>query len=183
MSSHHFVREEQEPALLIMDVEAAEKDTIQQLLEWSPTVIVTEDTVQKVVLWGIKIDVVIAPPSHIEYWKESLQEQAPIKILSCASGKETLSTALYFLIASKQKAVNILSSQPLTEFESFGSLDLTVFQSGKRWSFIRSGYYEKWLPAGSMLHIYPKEGASVHHIQQDGRFIIERQESFWISEE
>jgi thiamine pyrophosphokinase len=183
MSSHHIIREDQEPALLIMDVEAAEFDLTQELLEWSPTVIVHEDAVAQVLSWGIKIDVVIADASNIQSLTTSLHDQFPLKLVSCNSVDEALSTALYFLIAVKQKAVNILSFESLDTFEPFTTLDLSVFQSGKRWSYIRSGLYEKWLPAGRTVHIYPTDKQSTIRTDVDGVIVIRRENGFWVAEE
>jgi hypothetical protein len=182
MSSHHFVREEQEPALVIFDSGMASLETIQQLLEWSPTVVVWEEVIEEVLSWGIKIDVVIAAGSNAERWKGTLQEQAPVKILSCENKTDAVATALYFLIASKQKAVNVLSNQPLTEFATYASLDICVFQNGLRWSHIRSGHFEKWLPAGSKLVTSPPNELNPHVIASDGIQEISRDTDFWVAE-
>ncbi|HYG16495.1 MAG TPA: thiamine diphosphokinase, partial [Bacteroidia bacterium] len=40
MSSHHFVKEKQEPALIIANGEACSRELLGQLLEWQPTVMV-----------------------------------------------------------------------------------------------------------------------------------------------
>jgi len=183
MSSHHIIREDQEPALLIMDVQAAEFELTQELLEWSPTVIVHEDVVSHVLSWGIKIDVVIANASNIQSLTTSLHDQFPLKLISCSAPKEALSTALYFLMAAKQKAVNILSLESLDTFEPFTTLDLSVFQSGKRWCFIRNGLYEKWLPAGRTVHVHPTEEQSTIMTDVDGVIVIRREKGFWVSEE
>lgn len=55
MSSHHFVKENQEPALLILCTEAIPFEKLQEILEWSPTVITTEGCIEKVLGWGIKM--------------------------------------------------------------------------------------------------------------------------------
>ncbi len=183
MSSHHIIREDQEPALLIMDAQAVSYETVQELLEWSPTVMVAEQALPDVLLWGIKIDVVIAATSSISALTASLYDQFPIKLISCNTQEETLSTALYFLIAAKQKAVNILSIERLKNFESFSSLDLSVLQASKRWSFIRNGLYEKWLPAGRIIHIYHTDIQSVVHTDRDGILIIRRDSGFWVAED
>jgi len=183
MSSHHFVREDQEPALLIVSTQTTPFDTIQELLEWSPTVIVSEQVLPQVLLWGVKVDVVVAVSENIPALRNSLQDQFPIKLLSCNSIDDTLSTALYFLIASKQKAVNILSNDPLEVFESFSILDLCVFHSGKKWSFIRSGNYEKWLPAGRTLSVYTMGNESALTSKHDGIVEIHREKGFWVSED
>ncbi|MFD2144372.1 hypothetical protein [Mucilaginibacter antarcticus] len=37
MSSHHIVREKQEPALLVLGLDGFDEEQLGQLLEWSPT--------------------------------------------------------------------------------------------------------------------------------------------------
>lgn len=182
MSSHHIVREDQEPALLIADARAVSFDVIQQLLEWSPTVLVTEKALQEVTTWGIKIDVVIASESNISKLTQELHDQFPLKLISCQGEDDAIATALYFLIAARQKTVNILSNEPLEVFEPFATIDLTVFRPGSRWSFIRSGKYEKWVPVGRTIRIYPDgEGPSLT-TEKDGIVTIHQDHGFWISE-
>jgi len=183
MSSHHIIREDQEPALLIMDSHAIPFEHVQELLEWSPTVIVVEEAIPNVMSWGIKIDVVIADASNIADLTSTLHEQFPLKLISFNTCEEALSTALYFLIAARQKAVNILSLQSLESFEPFTAIDLSVFQYGKRWSFIRSGVYEKWLPAERAIHVYPADNDSTIKTQRDGVIVIKRETGFWVAEE
>jgi hypothetical protein len=182
MSSHHIIREDQEPALVIDDVSFENLESIQQLLEWSPTVVVTERALEQVLSLGIKIDVVIAIESHVDKWSISLQDQFPLKILSCNSETEALDTALYFLTASKQKAVNIISGNELESFERFLSLDVAVIQNGNRWVFIRTGYFEKWLPARTMISIYPTSAHPEPLVEKEGMVTVHRDHSFWISE-
>lgn len=181
MSSHHIVREDQEPALLIADAHAVPFEILQQLLEWSPTVLVVEKALQEVITWGIKIDVVIAPVGNIPKLTESLQDQFPLKLISCQGEDDAIATALYFLIAVKQKAVNIISSEQLENFETF-ALDVSVLQSGKRWSFIRSGLYQKWIPAGREVHVFPHKQDTIK-TTQDGRVVIRKENGFWVAEE
>jgi len=182
MSSHHIVREDQEPALLIADSHTVPVEILQQLLEWSPTVLVNEKALPEVLMWGIKIDVVIASDDHIPKLAEVLHDQFPLQLISCQGEDDALTTALYFLIATKQKAVNIISSDRLERFESFTSLNLTVLQSGKRWSFIRSGIFEKWLPAGRTVHVFPQDEAAIN-TTQDGQLVIRKENGFWVAEE
>jgi len=183
MSSHHIIREDQEPALLIMDANAVDFEQVQELLEWSPTVIITEQALTEVLRWGIKIDIVIARDSSISNLSSSLQDQSPVKVLSYNHHEEPLSKALNFLIASKQKAVNVVAAESLEKFESFSPLDISVFQSGKRWSFIRNGSYEKWFPAGRIVLTFPSNGQPDIKTERDGIVTINRMGGFWVSEE
>ena len=182
MSSHHIIREDQEPALVIDDASPENFESIQQLLEWSPTVIVTARAVEQVLSWGTKIDIVIAVESDVEELKIALKDQFPLKILSCQNNTEVLDTALYFLTASKQKTANIISDASLESFEKFSSLEIAVIRNGKRWIFIRSGHFEKWLPANSQVSIYPKSAHPETAIEKECMISIHRDHSFWICE-
>jgi hypothetical protein len=182
MSSHHFVREDQEPALLIANANSIAFDVVQQLLEWSPTVMVLESELPEVLAWGIKLDVVVAHDTNTKSLALELQNQVPIKFISYTDETEALSTALYFLIASKQKAVNILTNEALEKFEIFSALDISIFQHGKRWSLVRSGHFEKWLTAESALEIYFKGSITREVLEKDGVVEIERDGNFWVSE-
>lgn len=182
MSSHHIIREDQEPALVMDDASAENLETAQQLLEWSPTVIVTEHALDQVLTWGIKIDVAVVRQDNLEKWKLALYDQAPVKILTTTSGNDAVDTALHFLVASKQKSVNILSGDNLESFEKFASLDLAVIREGRRWVFIRSGHFEKWLPAGTTLLFYPPDAHSERPVENEGIVTVTRENSFWVCE-
>lgn len=182
MSSHHIIREDQEPALLIDDAQPENFESIQQLLEWSPTVMVTEHALEQVLLWGIKIDIVIADHSRIETLKLELHDQFPLRILSCSGEADAVPSALYFLTAAKQKAVNIISPVALESFENSPALDISVIQQGKRWIFIRTGHFEKWLPKGTELAVYPKNSHPVPKAEVDGIIKVSLDHSFWICE-
>ena len=55
MSSHHIVREKQEPALLVLGLDSFPAELLGQLLEWNPTVIATQLTAKSLNDYGIKI--------------------------------------------------------------------------------------------------------------------------------
>ena len=59
MSSHHIVREKQEPALLVLGMDSFPVELLGQLLEWNPTVITTRQTAGLLNDYGIKIDWII----------------------------------------------------------------------------------------------------------------------------
>jgi hypothetical protein len=59
MSSHHIVREKQEPALYIHDLGAFDEEYLGQILEWSPTLIVNGESYEKVISMGLKVDVIL----------------------------------------------------------------------------------------------------------------------------
>ena len=193
MSSHHIVRENQEPALLIANAHAISYEKIQELLEWMPTVVVLSTEVEQVIAWGIKVDVVIAPSSDIIQWQEKLIDQSPIRIISYHIGDDPISTALYFLVASKATAVNCLldNKSDLQRVEVLSTLDIEAFTDNTLWSYLRKGHFEKWFPAETTLYLMPEERKSEfpqfisgsYRTCEDGMVRLTSNHPFWIGEE
>ena len=99
MSSHHIVRENQEPALLVENFHALSEEYLGQILEWSPTIITTEDNIDFFLAEDTKVDFLYA------HAIDSSQEE--IKLIT---PKTTfLRDSLDYLIANNYKAVNIFS--------------------------------------------------------------------------
>ena len=48
MSSHHIVRDDQEPALIIANGAVCQPELLGQLLEWSPLVVVLDSAMERV---------------------------------------------------------------------------------------------------------------------------------------
>ncbi len=59
MSSHHIVRDDQEPALIIANGASCQPELLGQLLEWSPLVVVLDSAIERVMHLDIKIDVLL----------------------------------------------------------------------------------------------------------------------------
>ncbi len=187
MSSHHFVKEGQEPALIIAKATVVPLEKIQELLEWSPTVIVIEPALQMVLSWGIKIDVAIVSGSSVDSWKKALHQQGPLKLLSY-SDEEPLTIAFYFLISTKQRSAHLVASWDkdlsslITPFQDRLSVVVTTGQI--RWSFILSGKFEKWMPENSSLEIFSLVSANEKLLTlEEGIFILEKSSPFWIGTE
>jgi thiamine pyrophosphokinase len=162
MSSHHIVRDEQEPALLILDPESISLNDVHSLLEWSPTVIVSEEALEKVMEWEIKVDVVVCREENIRELTKNLMAQAPVKFLSYPAHEESpVLNAFYFMTANKHKAVNILANleqQNTIFFEGLakmrGHIDVVVYSQGQKCHIVEDKF-EKWLPKGDVLQIAP----------------------------
>jgi len=193
VSSHHIVREDQEPALLILNAQAIPFEKVQELLEWMPTVIVLADQVETVLGWGIKVDVVLTPFVDLEAWKNKLSDQAPIKFLTYNVGDDPLIIAFHFLTASKATAVNCLldDKKQMMQIESFAGLDVEVFVDKKLWRWIRSGRFEKWMPTNTKLFLMPGElqsgfpefSGGEYLVKTDGIVSLNSIHPFWIGEE
>lgn len=159
MSSHHIVRDEQEPALLIDDPIALSAEYVDLLLEWSPTVIVTSNALDRVLAWGIKIDVVVAQFTQIDDLKPKLKIQSPVQLLGFES-TDLLNAAFIFLKDHDHKAVNVLadifSSKVLDLIKEFSTeMDSVLFYNDQKWIYAKSGRFEKWVTTGQVFGIHP----------------------------
>ncbi len=110
MSSHHVVREKQEPALIIANGEACSISLLEQLLEWSPLVVVLDGAVERVMSLGIKIDVLFGDFDGLNISLEEVKnKQYPIEIVHAPDQEKTdLEKAIDYLIGRQFPAVNIV---------------------------------------------------------------------------
>jgi thiamine pyrophosphokinase len=145
MSSHHIVREKQEPALLILDLADFDEEYLGQLLEWSPTILVTDETAEKLYSLGIKFDVLLTQ-TESTFLQESLRV---IKV-----EEDALKTGLQFLISEKYPAVNIIAGKrSMADFLVFADqITLVVFSNNRKIYPVSSGF-SKWKAAGEMIYI------------------------------
>ncbi|MBT1687444.1 hypothetical protein [Dawidia soli] len=192
MSSHHFVREGQEPALLIAG--AASLQQAEPLLEWVPLVIVTEEALDHVRAWGIKIDAVVCLAAHATDIELQLLEQMPFVILPHHPGEDPIARALQHVATTRHAMVNILATPTEALFRrasDFPQLQITLLGSDARWSL--STHFEKWLPAGSRLYFRPADGQPLtindretiensYQAPHDGIVRIHAGHPFWVGE-
>jgi thiamine pyrophosphokinase len=109
MSSHHIVRDDQEPALIIANGASCNIELLGQLLEWSPLVIVLDSAMDRVLELGIKVDVLLGDFDRgfdPNYYKE---KQYPLEIVHTLDQNKTdLEKAFDYLIERKIPAVNVV---------------------------------------------------------------------------
>jgi thiamine pyrophosphokinase len=146
MSSHHIVREKQEPALLITGLDNFADELLGQLLEWSPTVITTLQTAEQLVAYGIKIDWIITDDADEV-------EQSDVKLIPRGI-HSVIDAALKFLLANEYSAVNIITDElTLSDYSHFtGNIDLVIFYQHRKIYPVSSGF-SKWKPGGEIIEI------------------------------
>lgn len=201
MSSHHIVRDEQEPALIILNPDFNQQ-TIQGLLEWSPTVITTSGLAATLLPYGFKIDIVIGSVEEQADVMAQLEHQQPFKYISKNDGDNDLLQAIFFLTASKYKAANILcppSDEILNAVQPFlAQLDLVFYDQGFKWIYSKSKSFSKWLPAQSILklrdasikvmqdqiplNVSASEGEFTCVVNKEGQTVITAESDFWLGQ-
>ncbi|MEQ8478597.1 hypothetical protein [Fulvivirga sp.] len=146
MSSHHIVRDEQEPALIVFNP-CFNEQTIQELLEWSPTVITKSELIEELLPYGFKIDVVIGSIEGKESVMSLLSHQQPFKYLSKNTSDDDLLQVIYYLTASKYKAANLLlepTEETLNLINPFlNQLDLVIYDQRVKWIYSRESTFSK----------------------------------------
>ena len=146
MSSHHFVKEQQEPAVFILEVEGISFDTVAPLLEWSPTLLVAQEAVEVVLSWGIKIDVVLGTLQFQIENRHLLEEQYPLRFLN-SSSLSALEEGIHYLLASQHKGVHLVgfNHQKHQELEEkIHHLDLTLLDGDWKYYPVKGGKFSKW---------------------------------------
>lgn len=110
MSSHHVVRDLQEPALIIANGEACSMELLGELLEWSPYIVVLDGAIHRVLDLNIKVDVLLGDFDRNEIAVETIRErQYPIEIVHTPDQDKTdLEKAIDFLVSKGHRAVNVL---------------------------------------------------------------------------
>ena len=165
MSSHHIVRDDQEPALIIANGAACHPELLGQLLEWSPLVIVLDSAIERVVELGIKVDVLLGDFDHgfdPEIYKTS---QYPIEIVHTPDQDKTdLEKAFDYLIGRKIPAVNVVwatgkradhTITNLTNIVRYRNLIKIVILDDHSKIFLLPTKFEKWYTAKTPISLIP----------------------------
>jgi hypothetical protein len=193
MSSHHIVREDQEPALLILNARSISFDKVQELLEWMPTVIVMADQVETVVGWGIKVDTVLVPQTDVEVWRSRLIDQAPVRLITYTPEDDPLIKVYQYLKETNATAINCLLNRTdeILKIELFEGFDMEVFVDNKLWRWFKTGHFEKWIPTQTRLYLlpehlrsqFPEFTSGSYQVEKDGIVVFNSKHSFWMGEE
>ena len=165
MSSHHIVRDEQEPALIIANGQSCSFELMGQLLEWSPVVMVLDGAIHRVLELGIKLDIVLGDFDKIKNWDELLANQQPVEVVHTPDQNKTdLEKGLDFLIAKGHKAVNILWAtgkradhhiNNLSTLAKYKDQITIVMLDDHSRIFNLPNQFTKWYPANQNISLIP----------------------------
>ena len=165
MSSHHIVRDDQEPALIIANGASCSEELMGQLLEWSPLVIVLDSAIERVLELGIKVDVLLGDFDrgfNPEYY---LEKQYPLEIIHTPNQEKTdLEKAFDYLIDKGHKAVNVIwatgkrADHTITNITNIvayrNQLKIVIIDDHSK-VFLLPNKYDKWYIANTTLSLIP----------------------------
>ena len=170
MSSHHVIRDEQEPALIIANGEACSFELMGELLEWSPLVVVLDSAIYRVLDLNIKVDVLLGDFDR-DFDAESIRkEQYPIEIVYTPDQDKTdLEKAFEYLIKRGFPAVNVVwatgrrADHTITNITNIvrfrEQLKIVIIDDYSK-IFLLPKIYEKWYPKGTPISLIPVGTAS-----------------------
>jgi hypothetical protein len=173
MSSHHFVKEQQEPAVFILEVKDISFDTVAPLLEWSPTLLVAQEAVEVVLSWGIKIDIILASQAFQNENGHLLEEQYPLRFLTVSS-LSALEEGVHYLLASQHKGVHLVGFDHQNHRqleEKIFDLDLTLLDGDWKYYPIKGGKFSKWFVAAE-IRLLASENQLVEVSNADGTLLF-----------
>lgn len=165
MSSHHIVRDDQEPALIIANGEACSMNLLHQLLEWSPLVVVLDSAIDRVIELGIKVDVLIGDFDRNFDYNRYKDLQYPIEIVKIDDQDSyDLDKAINYLIGRKIPAANIVwatgkrMDHTLTNITNMvryrEDIKLVMLDDYSK-IFPLPKKFTKWYPAQTILSLIP----------------------------
>ena len=165
MSSHHIVRDDQEPALIIANGAACSDELLGQLLEWSPLVVVLDSAMERVVELGIKVDVLLGDFDRgfdANYYKEN---HYPIEIIHTPNQNKTdLEKAFDYLYARNIPAVNVVwatgkradhTISNLTNIANYRDKLKIVILDDHSKVFLMPRKFEKWYTEKTLISLIP----------------------------
>lgn len=165
MSSHHIVRDDQEPALIIANGAECSKTLMNDLLEWSPLVIVLDSAIQRVINLNIKVDVLLGDFDRDFDPEQYRDMQYPLEIVHTPDQNKTdLEKAFDYLINRGFPAVNVIwatgkradhTITNITNIVRYHTKLKIVMLDDHSKIFQLPKKFEKWYVAGTPLSLIP----------------------------
>ncbi|MEC5166882.1 thiamine pyrophosphokinase [Flavobacterium sp. PL11] len=165
MSSHHIVRDDQEPALIIANGASCNPELLGQLLEWSPLIIVLDSAMERVMKLNIKVDVLLGDFDRDFNFEQYKTLQYPIEIIHTPDQNKTdLEKAFDYLIERKIPAVNVVwatgrradhTITNITNIVRYRDLLKIVILDDHSKVFLLPKTFQKWYTANTPISLIP----------------------------
>lgn len=164
MSSHHIIRDNQEAALLIADGEACSVALMEELLEWSPFVLVLDGALARVLEWNIRVDVWLGDFDSGEALTERAQALGIERVHTPNQDFTDLQKGFDYLIGRGFHSVHVLWAGGKRMDHYFNNiftaaawsdrLDISFIDDITRAFFI-SKEFRKWYPKNTPISLLP----------------------------
>ncbi len=165
MSSHHFVRDKQEAALLVANGQKCSDNLLHQLLEWNPFLLALDGAINRLDEMGLKVDAVLGDFDSTDNLQEIIAKQHPIQVIEAHSQDKTdLEKGLDYLISEGYSSVNIVwatgrrADHNLANISNIVKyrdlLNITLLDDYSR-IFILPRAFKKWYVKNTLISLLP----------------------------
>ncbi len=181
MSSHHFVRELQEPTLLVANGDACSQELLTALLEWCPYILALDGAFDRLRTLNITVDAVLGDFDSVHSFLPTQGAPTPAAgkpelLFRPDPNKTDLQKGLDFLIERGHPSAHIIwasggrSDHFLTHFSILAEygrrITLNMIDDHCR-TFLLPLVFRKWFAAGTQLSLMPMglaEGIVTHNL-------------------
>lgn len=153
MSSHHFVREFQEPAVYFHSFRREDMDQIGALLEWAPYVIAHESCLGVLQEAYVKVDTIISllpEPSQATTFTDQSSKHVHLEEGGSLEG------LLQGLLPQESVGLHIVDTIELLPAVFAGAWPAgftLLYHATHRWMKVKASGYSKWWPMGTRLKV------------------------------
>ncbi len=168
MSSHHIVRDKQEPALLLLKWEPGTPMLLDQLCQWSPIIVVDETCVANFLELGLKLNVVVNGGKAMI---GELQYQAPLDFMD--SHHEVIQSV-------EETVMDELHVLGVFPWDKKSNESHVFYKEGRRFSKIQKDL-SVWVSQDEEVRIFSSKGKVLESINGEGALIeFGEFEGFWL---
>jgi thiamine pyrophosphokinase len=166
MSSHHIVKDNQEPALIFANGADCSDALLQQLMEWSPYVLALDGAVHRLLDRKIRFDAWLGDfDSSAGIDEAGMASMGPIeRVYAEDQDKTDLHKGIEFLISKGHKAANVVWATGRRADHTFNNLatlwryhdqiTVSILDDHSR-VYPMSRQFKKWYPTGTQLSLIP----------------------------
>lgn len=187
MSSHHVIRDNQEAAVAVLDVEQLDYEILGDALEWSPFVMTTALMAEPLVTHGFKLDLIIG--SSLDT-RDNVKSQSHIKYIEADTN--VVKQMIQLAENNKHPAIIIFASfDKCSKDIEAAQIPISVIESDTKWTLINSGYLKKWFSKGDTFKLFSSarvlmnddiEANEEVQVSKDGLLRLHSKKPFWLGE-
>jgi len=189
MSSHHVIRENQEAAVAILDIEGCSFEILGDALEWSPLVIAKAQVTTQLIDRGYKIDLVLSQDQH-EFDQQTLQQR---HITFLKQQENELQQTIELAYKKQHPGVIIFTcfNESVMNQITKPQLPVCIIDGTRRWTLINSGEFKKWFAKGNSYQLEACDVVKINSdieakptniVEADGMVVFKSKKPFWLGE-
>ncbi|NMM46826.1 hypothetical protein [Marinigracilibium pacificum] len=163
MSSHHVIREGQEPAVYLRNTNSIYLEALFNLLEWSPYLIVNDETYEFTKIHQLKVDAIIS--------QKLVYQEPNVHIIDSSEDSNDIQLLEKWIKKKNCDLVEIFDTIENITLDISLDHSIGIIDSKIKYSYVRNSF-EKWFPKFQKLKIRSttkNQDFNFENIQIDGQ--------------